>query len=364
MLIGIDASRANKKNKTGVEWYSYHLIEALKKNDRENQYFLYTDKPLEGKLGVCPSNFSEKILKWPFGKFWTLGRLSLEMLFGEKPDVLFVPAHTLPLITPNRSVVTVHDIGFERFPEVYKWPDIVYHRFAIKNIKRASAQIITVSEFSKKEIIDVYKISAEKITAIPIGFSPPHFDMDFVREETRKIGGLPFILFVGRLEEKKNICRMLEAFAKIKNSGKIPDLRFVLAGRPGFGFEKIKKKIVELNLLDDVIFTGWINNDELGFLYQRAKVLLFATLYEGFGIPPLEAMSVDCPVVCSNATSLPEVVGDAAILVDPLSVDYIAAGLSAALFDDEKRKILIERGRERVKLFSWEKCAAETLKVL
>ncbi len=108
MLIGIDASRANKKFKTGVEWYSQCLIEEFKKIDHENQYFLYTDKKLEGDLAVCPENFHEKILKWPLPKFWTLGRLTLEMLVGQRPDVLFVPAHTLPLINPRSAVVTIH----------------------------------------------------------------------------------------------------------------------------------------------------------------------------------------------------------------------------------------------------------------
>jgi glycosyltransferase involved in cell wall biosynthesis len=366
MLIGIDASRANKKHKTGVEWYAYYLIEEFKKLDRENQYFLYTDKPLEGALGILPPNFKEKVLKWWLPKFWTLGRLSWEMLFGEKPDVLFVPAHTLPLINPRRSVVTIHDIGFERSPEFYKWPDIVYHRFAIKVIKHAAEKIITVSEFSKREIIDVYKIPAEKIVAIPIGFSPLELNIKNVRNEIRKMlsGEIKFALFIGRLEEKKNVWRMVEAFAKVKIKNPAIPLKLVLAGKPGFGYEKILDAIEKNNLQNDVLLLGWVNSDEMSFLYRNAAVLLFTTLYEGFGIPPLEAMSVGCPVVCSNTTSLPEVVGNAALLVDPLNIDAIADRLTTVLFDDAQGVELIYRGHERVKQFSWGKCARETLRVL
>ena len=157
MIIGIDASRANKDKKTGVEWYSYHLIEQFKKIDKENRYFLYTDKPLKGDLAKCPDNFEEKILKWPLPRFWTLGRLSWEMLFGKKPDVLFVPAHTIPLFNPKRVVVTVHDIGFEHFPELYKWADKLYHRLTIRFIKRFADKIITVSRYSKHDISEFYK---------------------------------------------------------------------------------------------------------------------------------------------------------------------------------------------------------------
>ncbi|MFH0815162.1 MAG: glycosyltransferase family 1 protein [Candidatus Falkowbacteria bacterium] len=365
MLIGIDASRANKKFKTGVEWYSHCLIEEFKKIDRENQYFLYTDRPLVGELAVCPANFHQKILKWPLPKFWTLGRLTLEMLMGQRPDVLFVPAHTLPLINPRKSVVTIHDIGFERFPEFYKWPDIAYHRFAIKTIKRCATKIITVSEFSKREIMDVYKIPAEKIVVTHIGFVAPVADrVDLVRDEIKKISKQPFVLFVGRLEAKKNVARMIEAFGRVREKNPTIGLKFVLAGRPGFGYEKILETMEKNNLNNDVVLLDWISKEELGFLYRRASALLFATLYEGFGIPPLEAMSVGCPVVCSNTTSLPEIVGNAALLVNPLDIENIADGLSQILFNDEKRKRYIEAGKLRATTFTWESCARETLNVL
>ena len=167
MKIGIDASRANKPKKTGVEWYSYHLIEEFKKIDKENRFFLYTNKPLTGQLAVCPDNFKETVLNWPIPRSWTLGRLSLEMKFGKnKPDVLFVPAHTIPLLNPKKSVVTVHDIGFEHFPEVYNWADKLYHKFTIQFIKRFATKIITISEFSKNDLIDTYKIAPEKIKVV------------------------------------------------------------------------------------------------------------------------------------------------------------------------------------------------------
>jgi len=358
MLIGIDASRANKKWKTGVEWYSYYLIQELKKIDQQNRYFLYSDRPLVGDLARCPQNFFEKILSWPLSRFWTLGRLSLEMLFGKKPDTLFVPAHTLPLVNPKNAVVTVHDIGFERFPSAYSWVDKLYHRVSIRIIKRAARKIITVSEFSKKELQDVYQIPARKIAVVYNGFEPiRNENLELSEELKQKING-PYLFFIGRLEEKKNVARVVEAFAQLRRS----DLKLVLAGKPGFGFERIEKIIAKNNLQDRVVILGWTDQQQIPALFANAEVFVFPSLYEGFGIPVLEAMDVKCPVLTSNTSSLPEVAGDAAYLVDPENVQEIVAGLQKILSDQDYRASLVARGLEQVKKFSWEKCARQTLK--
>jgi glycosyltransferase involved in cell wall biosynthesis len=205
MLIGLDASRANKKIKTGVEWYSYHLIEEFKKIDPTNQYFLYTNEPLDSVLGRCPANFQEKLLPWLPIRFWTLIRLSFEMKFGKNiPDVLFVPAHTIPLLNPKKTVVTVHDIGFERFPEAYNWPAKIYHRISIQFIKRFATKIITVSEFSKRELVDVYRIPPEKIAVVYNGYDE-RFNERLSEEKINAVKNKfnltePFFFFVGRLE--------------------------------------------------------------------------------------------------------------------------------------------------------------------
>lgn len=377
MLIGIDASRANKKIKTGVEWYSYHLTEELKKIDKNNRYFLYTNVPLQGALAICPANFEERVLKWPIPRSWTLGRLSLEMKFPrfsrkagfgkEKPDVLFVPAHTLPLFNPKKSVVAIHDIGFEHVPEAYDWADKFYHKLTIRIIKRTAKRIIAVSNFTKKDLIATYKIPADKISVVYNGydqekFKPQTGGLDILKEKY-KIDS-PYVLFLGRLELKKNIPRLVEAFGKFKSRNKNDNHKLVLAGTKGLTFPLVEEQIKKFKLENEIIIPGWIDGDDMPVFYNNADLFAFPSLFEGFGIPVLEAMACGCPVICSNTTSLPEVAGDAALMFNPLSVDDIASRMEQVLLNPEVAESLQIKGLERVKHFSWRKCAEETLAVL
>lgn len=362
MLIGIDASRANKPKKTGVEWYSYHLIQELKKIDKDNRYFLYTDRPLTGDLAQCPPNFEERILSWPLPRFWTLGRLSWEMKFGkEVPDILFVPAHTIPLLQPRRTVVTVHDIGFEHFPELYQWADKLYHRFTIRFIKRFADKIITVSNFSKKDLVDFYRISPEKIEVVYNGYDNDHYKL--IENQIRKIVE-PYLLFIGRLEEKKNIPALVRAFGEFKLRHSQDKHKLVLIGKPGFGFERAEKLMARYHIQDQIVLPGWVGDEELPLWLAGAELFVFPSLFEGFGIPVLEAFACGCPVICSKTTSLPEVAGEAALMFDPANTHEIVTRLEQVLFNPEVRDSLREKGFRQAQHFSWHKCARETLDVL
>jgi len=364
MIIGIDASRANKKNKTGVEWYSYHLIEEFKKLDRENQFFLYTNEPLRDDLAKMPENFKECVLKWPIPRSWTIGRLSWEMKFGKnKCDLLFVPAHTIPLLNPKKSIVTVHDIGFEHFPDAYGWADKLYHKLIIHFIKRFATKIITVSNYSKQDLVKTYKIQPEKIKVIYNGYDNKKYKViPDAREQLKQKFQItePFILFVGRLELKKNVPRLVEEFARLKAKHDLPH-KLILVGKPGFGFEEVEQLIEKYNLKEQVIFPGWISDDDLPLFHNCADLFVFPSLFEGFGIPVLEAMACNAPVVCSNTTSLPEAAGEAGLLFDPLQVDQIVSRMEQVLLNPEVSEALREKGLEHVKNFSWQKCAQETL---
>lgn len=367
MIIGIDASRANKPHKTGVEWYSYHLIEQLKQIDRENHYFLYTDRPLEGDLAKCPANFEEVVLSWPLPRFWTLGRLSLEMKWGKKkPDVLFVPAHTIPLLTPRATVVTVHDIGFEHFPELYPWADKLYHRFSIKIIKRKVDRILTVSNYSKEDICDFYNIPKHKVKVVLNGYDNTKYKQMSVADydlEKFKIFD-DYILFVGRLEEKKNTPRLIEAFGEFKKKHPTDKHKLVLVGKEGFGFDRVVQNIEKYKLQDQVIMPGWVGDNDLPKLLNRAKAFIFPSLFEGFGIPIVEAMACGCPVLCSNTTSLPEAAGEAAVLFDPVKTSEIVSALERVLLDDTIRQTLSEKGLRHSAKLSWQKCAVQTLDII
>lgn len=419
MLIGIDASRANRQFKGGTEWYSYYLIRELAKIDFQNQYILYSDKPLVGGLAnltkenysAAPGridsygwqeikspfgNFRIKILKWPFVYFWTQIRLSYEML-THRLDILFVPAHVLPVIHPKKSIVTIHDIGFERQAKLYSSDKIGpagvltsnafnglvklftwgkfqsnildYHswstKFALKNAKI----IIAVSEFTKKEMVEFYQADAEKIKVIYNGFNSrlyrPISDQEKIKQVLSKYDiKTPYIFYVGRLEKKKNTARLVEAYAIMRQKFKDLKHNLVLIGKAGFGFDEIKYIIEEFNLDENVIITGWIPEADMPYIYSGAALFVFPSLYEGFGIPLLEAMACGTPIAASNIASIPEVVKNSAWLFNPENKENMTEKIAEILLNKQLAGELINRGFKRVKNFSLAKCARETLALM
>lgn len=359
MLIGIDASRTAKQFKTGTEAYSTELIKALAKIDRKNDYLLYTPRPIEDKLGSLGKNFRYEVL--PFGKFWTQIRLSWEFLTHKKPDILFVPAHTLPLVIPNKSVVTLHDLGFKHFPELYTPTDLLYHNWAMGHSVKHATQTIAISEFTKKDILANFTVDPMKITVIYEGYDENEFRP--LKEKSKK--NRPYILYIGRLEAKKNLVGMIKAYEILRKEKNIRH-QFILAGSPGFGYEKIEAEIEKLppNIRQDIILPGYIPQEKYVDLLKNSDLLFFCTLFEGFGLPPLEAMACGVPVVASDRSSVPEVVGKAGILVDPTKPFDMTVALSRVINDTATRKALISKGLARASLFSWRKTAEKTLALL
>ncbi|MBU1179812.1 glycosyltransferase family 4 protein [Patescibacteria group bacterium] len=357
MIIGIDASRANKKEKTGVEWYSYFLIQEFKKIiPQDIQVILYSPAPLREDLLPLPPNWQVKILHWPF-RFWTLIRFSWEMLW-HKPDILFVPSHIIPFFPPKRTFTTIHDIGFRRFPEHYSWLQRKLLNFGAKSAKKHAKTILTISEFTKNELIDVYKISEDKIKPIYLGYDNTKYKSLYEQRLPLLIEkyGIkkPYLFYIGRLEKKKNIENMLKAV-------KEPDIDLVLAGKPGYGYEKIKFAIINRK---SAILLGWVPQEDVPALMAGAEIFLYPSLYEGFGIPILEAFACGTPVITSNRASMPEVAGDAALLVNPDNPQEISEAIQKILRNPEIKDNLINRGKERCRQFSWQRCAEETLNVL
>ena len=230
MTIGIDASRANKKEKTGTEWYSYHLIQELKKRTEAPQQgltssddkvrpckvILYSPTPLTGDLALLPANWESQVLRWPFKKLWTQGRLALQMLW-RKPDVLFVPSHAIPFIHPQKTITTIHDIGFKANSGFYARQEGWYHRFALRLALRKAYRIIVPSEFTKKELGG----DPKKIVVIPHGVDP-RFHTRYTPEEiqivlTKYNLRKPYFFYIGRLEDKKNTPTLLRAFSLFQN---------------------------------------------------------------------------------------------------------------------------------------------------
>ncbi len=361
-MIGIDASRALKPQRTGTEVHNAEIIKHLIQIDPQNTYRLYASQPPFGDMKDLSSQSSK--VEWrimPFARGWTLFRLSLEMLVNP-PDVLFIPAHILPLIRPKRSVVMIHDIGFDHFPEIYKWTDKAYHRYAVRIAKYFASHILTPSEFTRQDLHEKYGIPLQKMTTVHHGFDPSAFHP--AKENELSPHKKPYFYFVGRLEHKKNVVRMLEAFGQFKAKTGLPH-QFLLAGRQAFGYRAIQDAYEKLGpYKDDVIFLGYTSQDDATRYLRHAEALVFVTLFEGFGLPVLEAFASGTPVITSTTTSLPEIAGEAALLVDPTDTEAIANIMEKLTTDSQLRHELIAAGLKRYKQFSWDKAATETLAVL
>ncbi len=364
MRIGIEAERANLPNPTGVERYAAELIRNLAKLDSKNEYILYFRSKPQRWFSQLPKNFSYKVM--PFPKFWTQIRISLEMMM-HPVDVLLIPASALPLWHPKNSVVTVHDIAFELFAGIYTGFMNYYQKWAARYAVRNSAKVISVSQATKEDVVRVYKADPDKITVTHLGlddtFKPRTYEE--VQKVLDKYGLVyqKYILFVGTLQPRKNIIKLVEAYEKLKNENRIEE-KLIVVGAKGWLWEPIAEKIRRAGFDGAVRHLDYVDQEDLPFLYSGAKLLTLPALYEGFGLPPLEAMASGVPVVVSNVSSLPEVSGDASVLVDPNSVNSIAEGLLEVLTNSNLRQQMIDRGLARAKHFTWENTAKKTLEVL
>ncbi len=371
MLIGIEASRANRPKKTGVEWYAYHLIQELKRlpEAEPHSWLLYGNTPLAHGLEKGPRNWHERQLSWPPKYLWTQARLTLEMLV-RKPEVLFVPAHVLPRVIPRKTVVTIHDVGFHRFPQLYTKKQLAYHEWSTRDILNRAERVITVSGFSKQELMDVYQADPDKIFVTHLAIDHHRFYPRSVEETERILAGweIPdhFLMFVGRLERKKNLTTLLEAFRLYKEwAGEDDPLELVLVGQPGVGYEEIERLIQLHPANHQVQLVGYVTEEEKAALLSRATALVHPSWYEGFGLPPLEAMACGCPVICSRGTSLPEVVGiENALWFDPADAQTLAVHIDHIAHDDSTHIELQQRGLWWVRRYTWEETARQTLRLL
>lgn len=378
MVIGIDASRANLEARTGTEWYAFHMIRGLIRNAHQRyQFVLYTKSPLREDWGPMPSSVTVKILRWPPGFFWTQLRLAWEMLW-HSPDLLFVPAHTIPLVTPRRTITTLHDVGFEHFSKLYgqqtigpRWlsplvrlvtwgryssSELDYHRWSARLAIRKALRIITVSEFSKREIIKTLRAVPASIQVIPCGYNMEYHqnnDPEAISGVRMKYG-LPktYFLFIGRIEQKKNIGAMLDAYFRYRSTGGTFD--FAFAGSPGYGYEKFKQMIQHSSYESSIHNLGWVPTEDLPLLMNGSGAFIFVTSYEGFGIPVLEAMACGTPVLTAQDHATAEVAGDAALTVPSADPAAIAWGMHEISENQQLREMLKKRGLQHVTKFSWE----------
>jgi len=370
ITIAIDIRLLGKK-RTGDEAVFFHLTKELLKIDTINQYFLLTDETASAKVALlyarleCIGQKNVEIISLPARNRFTWNLFVLPKYLFQKRIDIFHTQYILPFFSPRRTkiVTHIHDVSFCAYPELIGWSDRFFLSILISRSLRKAALIITPSQFTKDEIIKYYKISAEKITVIYNGIGE-----EFLKNTTgskeedtvlRRKYKLPehFIISVGTLQPRKNIPFLLNAFALLKK--RLPEMKLVIVGNKNAHHtdSDIEKTLITQKLQNDVIFPGFIDQNDLPKVLRMAKVFAFPSLYEGFGIPLLEAMSQTVPVAASDIPSLREIGGDAALYFDPARLAHCEEILYNLCTHQIVREGLQSAGNERVKLFSWKKSA-------
>jgi glycosyltransferase involved in cell wall biosynthesis len=270
-------------------------------------------------------------------------------------------AFSVPLLSPCPSVVTLFDMSFALFPAYHPRGRRTYLSLMTRLSTRQAEKVIAISESTRHDICRVLRVPEEKVVVIPLGVGDRYRPLsEAEREAFRARKGIgPYIFFQGTIEPRKNLLRLVRAYARLRQDGKLPH-RLVLGGPPGWGSQALGAEIERLGLADDVTLLGYVPQEEAPQWYAAAELFVYPSLYEGFGLPPLEAMACGTPVIVAASSSLPEVVGDAGLLVSPLNVDAMANAMGEVLGDAERRRSMSERGLERARSYTWTEAARAT----
>lgn len=360
LRIAIDASRTTIRQRTGTENYALQLLRHLLVLPSQHHFTLYFRDQPSPDLFLSAANWTARVIPWP--RLWTHVRFAAA-LWRTRPDVTFVPAHTLPRFFPGKAVVTVHDLGYLYFPEAHPEKDRRYLDWSTAFSARRATRVLADAQAGKHDLMQHYHIPTEKIRVAYPGVDEslaPVTDSQKLALARAKYH-LPekYLFFLGTLQPRKNIERLVQAFAKWRSESGNTEVQLVLGGKAGWLYQASWTAGVE-----GVISTGYIADEDIAALYSGALAFVFPSLYEGFGFPVIEAMRCDTPVLCSNTSSLVELGGDAALLVDPLDVAAIAAGIGQLVENAALRQRLIEKGRQQAQKFIWGRTAEIALQVL
>lgn len=361
MRIAVNTRLLLKDKLEGIGWVEYETLRRMVKAHPEVEFYFLFDKTPDKSfffgdnvvsLTLFPPARRSLLFVWYFD--WSVTRALRRI----KPDLFFSPDGYLSLRTRIPSVVQFHDLNYEHFPNdiprKYLWH---YKRFFPKFARKAK-RIVTVSEFSKKDIMECYGINPDKIDVAYNGVNEkfaPISDEEKMAVRSKYTGGNPYFMFVGSLHPRKNLARLFTAFDLFKSQTST-NVKLLIVGEKRWWSEPIEQAYSQMRFKDEVVFAGRLSADDLHKVTAAAFASVYVSYFEGFGIPILEAFKCETPVITSNVTAMPEVAADAALLVDPFSEASIAEGMTEML-DENVRESLIEKGRERVKDFSWDKAA-------
>jgi len=366
MLIAIDGNEANIAERVGVNQYSFELLWGLYKlQDNKTKYYIYLKKAPNNGLPKETNSWKYKIL--PGGKLWVLAKLLPSLMLGEKPDVFFSPNHYLPPFTRIPSVCTIHDLGYLKFSEQFRKYDFWQLKYwsAISII--ISKYIICPSIATKKDIVRLYPFASKKVHVVYHGYNSSQFHMNISKKIVRLISkkyGITnnYILFLSTLKPSKNIEGLILAVCDLLKDF---DYKLVIAGKKGWFYESVFKKVQDLDLQDSVIFTGYLPEEDKPAIISGARAYILPSFWEGFGMDVLNSLACGTPVIISKVASLPEVAGRAGIYIDPYDIESITSGVKKVLtMSSEEYNEQVRLGLKQVSQFSWELSAKKTFEIL
>ncbi|PIS42482.1 MAG: hypothetical protein COT24_03300 [Candidatus Kerfeldbacteria bacterium CG08_land_8_20_14_0_20_40_16] len=377
MRIGIDCRtilNPGKGEQAGVGHYTYSLVKNLLKADKKNEYLLFFDWRVTDTKEFQQRNV--KIKYFPFSQYkrylpFTYSHMLISaVLIKERLDIFHAPASTAPLAYPGDIVLTIHDLAIYRHPSWFPRGQAFSTKFLVPKSARKAKRIIAVSQATKRDIIRLFKINPSKIRVIYEGVVQ-HIGTKLVKRASKaqlqkkyKIGE-KYLLFVGTLEPRKNLINLIKAFNSLllKNYRKFKDYELIIAGGKGWKYEEIFKTIKQQKFGYKIRFLNYIPHEEKVVLMKNATCFVFPTMYEGFGLPVLEAMSLGTPVITSKVSSLPEIAGNAASLVNPNKMEEITAAFHKVLANKKLREKMSKAGLIQARQFNWSKTIKETIKL-
>jgi len=363
MRFSVDA-HAIGRHLTGNEVYVRNLLQGFAALDQSSEFIAYLSQSRNGAEAAVPERFMQRRVSAN-----SLKRLGVDLprrLSEDRPDLVHVQ-YTAPLACPVPIVVSVHDISFLEHPEYFPWPRALQLRLTVRRTIKRAARVITPSEFSRKRLLDAYHPDPSKVAVVPIAMSPtfrpiardPAFRWVAQRFNIRE----PFVLTVGDLQPRKNQIGLIEAFEELVLTNSQLPHHLVIVGKDTWFSDRIVEAAKTSRIADRIVFTGFVNDDELLHLYNACELMVFPSFYEGFGIPILEAMACGRAVACSNTASMPEVANAAALLFDPEKRSEIVRAMRDVLLDVELRVRMERMSLHRASLFTWERTAERTLAI-
>jgi len=362
MIIAVNTRLLLPEKLEGIGWFTRETLSRITHDHPEHQFLFIFDRPYADEF-IFSKNITPIVLspptRHPFLWFIWFELQIPRILKKYKADLFFSPDGYLSLNTRIRQLAAIHDINFAHRPKDLPWLKAKYYNFFFPKFARKAKRIVTVSYFSKEDIIRTYKIASDKVDVVYNGvntsYTPTSAD---VNSNTKAIysKGKDYFLFIGSLHPRKNICGLLRAYDAFRTSVE-SDTKLLIIGESMFKTNDIELTYEGMRYKDDVVFTGRLNNEDLHQVLGASLALTFVPYFEGFGIPVIEAMNAGVPVICSNTTSLPEVGGNAVLYVDPFSLSQIKDAMIRIFKDKELRDSLIEKGFVQKEKFSWDKTA-------